>query len=118
MRGDGHGRVDAEWHRREHGGGDDGSVDKVVKRVADDHHLCGSAVHLTVVSVAMAQQHELLQHEERDDAGEERAEHLTRRQLGKSLGNETEQCDAEQRAHGVTDQPRHELGPPRLIDEE
>ena len=53
---------------------DDRAVDKVVKRVADDDERRRRAVHLALVGVAVAEQHELLENEERQDADEQRAE--------------------------------------------
>ena len=38
----------------------------------------GGAVHVALVGVAVAQQHQLLEHEEHQDAGEQRAEHRAR----------------------------------------
>ena len=75
VRGDGDGRVDAERNRREDRRADDRAVDEVVERVADEDERRGRAVHLALVGVAVPQQHQLLEDEERQDAGEQRAEH-------------------------------------------
>jgi hypothetical protein len=75
VRGDGDGRVDAERNGREHGGADDGAVDEVVKGIADDDERHRGAVHTAFIGVAVAEQDELFEHEERHDAGQQRAEH-------------------------------------------
>ena len=118
VRGDGDRRVDAERHRREHGGADDRAVDEVVERVADEDERHGRAVHLALVGVAMAKQHQLLENEERQDAGQQRAEHGGRRQRLERFGQQREQRDAEQRADGVADQPRHEARADALGEQE
>ena len=58
----------------------------------------------------MSQQHQLFEHEEHEDAEQQRAERLRRRQRLERLGQEREERHAEQRADGVADQPRQELG--------
>ena len=75
-----------------HRGADDRAVDEVVKRVADEHQRRGGAVHLALVGVAVAQQHQLLEHEEQQDAGEQRAEDRRRpasERLGSSASSAT-----------------------------
>ena len=74
VRGDGERGRDAERHRRDDRRRDHRAVDERVERVADDHQRRGAAgVHLALVRVvAVAPQHELLEQEEREDAGEQR----------------------------------------------
>ena len=52
------------------------------------------------------EQHELLEDEERQDAGQQRAEDRRRAQRVSASRQQREQRDAEQRADGVADQPR------------
>ena len=118
VRGDGDGGVDAERHRREHGRTDDRAVDEVVKGVADEDQRHRRAVHTAFVGVAVAQQHELLEHEKRQDAGQQRAEHGRRPQRVERFGQQRQQRDAEQRADGVADQPRHDAGADALREEQ
>ena len=106
VRGDGDRRADAERHRRHHRGGDDGAVDEVVERVADEHRQDAAVVHFAVVGVAVPPEHQLLEDEEEQDA--ERA--ACRRRCGAGscssvLGRIVEHRHAEQRADGVADQP-------------
>ena len=64
-----------------HGGGDDDAVDEGVDGVTQNHERDGGPVHVAfVVVVRMAPEHEFLEDEERDDAGEQRAERARRRQ--------------------------------------
>ena len=86
----------------------DRPVDEVVKSVADEQQLRGGGVQLALVGVAMAEQHELFEREEHEDPREQRAEHRLRREQRERLGKDVEQRDAEQRADGVADQPRHQ----------
>ena len=75
----------AERDRRPHRRADDDTVEKVVERVADDHHRRGHAVRLAVVRVAVPPQHELLEQEEQHDAAEQRAEHGPRGEMARAL---------------------------------
>ena len=75
MRGDGDRRADAERHRRHDRCGNDRAIDEVVERVADDDGEHAAVVHFAVVGVTVAPQHQLLEHEEQQDADEQRAEH-------------------------------------------
>ena len=59
----------------------------------------------------MPPQRELLENEKRENAYEERAEHVLRVERGERLRQELEQRDAEQRADGVADERRHEPRP-------
>ena len=109
VRGDGDGRVDAERHRRQHGRADDRAVDEVVERVADDDERRRRAVHLALVGVAVAEQHQLLEHEEREDAARAACRTRARGVSGvERFGQQRQQRDAEQRADRVADQPRHQ----------
>ncbi len=101
-------RADAERNRREDRGADDRPVDEVVERVAHEHQRRRGAVHPALVGVAVPQQHQLLENEEDENAGQQRAEDHGRRHERECLGQEREERDAEQRADGVTDQPRHD----------
>ena len=96
----------AERHRGQHGRADDRAVDEVVKGVADDHQRRRRTVHLALVGVAVAQQHQLFEHEEDQDAGEQRARTpAAGASIVNASGSSAEQRDAEQRADGVADQP-------------
>src|SRR5439155_25547727 len=53
-------------------------------------------------------EHEFFEDEERDDAGEQRAEDRRRFEIGERFGQQRQERDAEQRADGVTDEPRHD----------
>ena len=74
----GDGRADAKRHRRQHRGGDDRAVHEVVERVADEHREDAAVVHFAVVRVAVTPEHELLEHEEQQDAAEQRGEDARR----------------------------------------
>ena len=76
------------------------------------------AVHLALVGVAVAPEHQLLEHEEEQDAGEQRLEDPRRRQQAERLGQQREQRDAEQRADGVAHQPRHQARADRVGEEQ
>ncbi len=78
MRRNGQRRADAERDGREHGGADDDAVEKVVKRVADEHHGCSHAVHFAIMRVAVPPQHQFLENPEQNDAEEQRTQHAAR----------------------------------------
>ena len=107
VRGDGNRGRDAQRHGREHGAGDDRAVDEIVERVADQHERRG-AVRLAVVGVAMTPQDELLEHEERENAAEQRHAARRARAAGERLRQQPEQRNAEQRADGIADEPRND----------
>ncbi len=67
-------------------------------------------MHLALVGVAMAQEHDLFENEEHENAGEERSEHDWRRQCVQRFRQEREQRDTKQRADRVADEPRHDAG--------
>ncbi len=71
----------------------------------------GGAVHLTLVGMAMPQQHELFEYEEGQNACDQRVEDPLRRKLGECFWQQREQRHTQQRADGVADQPRHQTGP-------
>ena len=75
-------------------------------------------MHLAVVRVAVAPEHELLEDEEEQDAGEQRREYIGRRQVLERFRQQRQHRHAEQRAHGVADQPRNQPGPRGIVDEE
>ena len=79
-----------------------------MKRVADEHQRRRRAVDLALVRVEVAEQDELLEREEHQNPGEQRAEHWGRRKQRQRFGQEGQQRHTEQRADGVADQPRHE----------
>ena len=89
-----------------------------MERVADDHHRRGHAVRFAVVRVAVPPQHELLEQEKQHDAGQQRAEHGSWREMRERFGKQDEQRDAQQRADGVADEPRHELDAKTIVEEE
>ena len=120
VRGHGQRRGRAERNRGQHGRGNQRAVDEGVKGVADDDQGRGAAgVHLAVMSgVAMSPEHQLLEQEEGEDAGEKRAEGGGRRERSQRLGQQREQRDTEQRAHRVADQPRDQTHPQRVAEKE
>ena len=61
------------------------------------------------VSWQCRQMHQFLEQKERENADEQRAERMRRRNVVERFGQQREQRDAEQRADGVADQPRNEL---------
>ena len=69
------------------------------------------AVDLAVIAVAVPPQHELLEHEEQEDA--RRAPRRTRGAAAspERLGQQRQQRHPEHRADGVAHEPRHELDP-------
>ena len=88
-----------------------------MERVADEHRATPCRRALRSRGVAVPQQHELLEDEEQQDAGEQRAEHACGGSVER-LRQEREQRDAEQRADGVADQPRDEPGASGIVEEE
>ena len=96
---------------------DDRAVDEVVEGVADEHERRRRAVHLAFVGMAMAEQHELFEHEEHEDAGEQRAERRPAAGALERFGQQREQRHAEQRADRVADQPRDEARPDAVGEE-
>ncbi len=72
---------------------------------AEDGERHRGAVNLAFVRVAVAQQHELLEHEEGEDAEKERAEDGGRAQRFERFRQQGEERDTQQRADGVADQP-------------
>ena len=74
MRCDCNRRVDAERHRGEDRSADGRTVDEVVEGVAQQHERRCGAVDAAFVGVAMAQQYQLLEYEEDEDAGQQRSE--------------------------------------------
>ena len=89
-----------------------------MKGVADDHHRRGHAVRFAIVRVAVPPQHELFEQKEQHDAGEQRAEHGSWREMLERFRQEDEQRHAKQRADGVADEPRHELDAKAIVEEE
>jgi hypothetical protein len=101
-------------------GGDQYSIDKVVKGVSDhDHHAAASMIVLcrerlmrfALLDVAVAPQHEFFQHKENQDAGE----NSRRYPLGalghaKRVRQNIEEHRAEQRTDRKADQYRHMRG--------
>ena len=79
--------------------------------VADEDQRRGRGVHVAVVGVAVPQQHELFEHEENQDAHEQRAEHRARGKIGERFRQQSEQRDPEQGADRVADEPRHQTRP-------
>jgi hypothetical protein len=70
--------------------------------------VCTASPTITIVAVlfvAVPPEHELFQDEEREDAGEQRAERGRWRQLFECLRHQAEQRRAEQRAHRVGNEP-------------
>ena len=65
----------------------------------------------------MPQQYELLEDEEYENAGEQRAQDPRRPHQGEGFGQQREQRDAEQRADGIADQPGHDPLPHRVGEE-
>ena len=118
MRGDGDRGVDAERHRRQYGGRDNGAVDEIVKRVADDDDRHRRAVHLAFVGVAVAEQDEFFENEERQDAEQQRPEHRRGAKLIEGFGQQREQRDAEQSADRITHQPRNDARADALCEEQ
>ena len=90
VRGGGDRGADAERDRRHDGGADDRAVDEGVEGVADDDEGGGGVVvHRAFIRlVAMAPDHQLFEHEEREDAAKQRAERGLRRQGIERFGNE------------------------------
>ena len=109
---------DAQLVIGEERGGDQDAVDEIVEGVADDDHHAAAAVivlrhggrvvRLALLDVAVAPQHQLFQHEERQDAGEYGARDLLDA-VGhaEGVGQDFEEHGAEQRAHRVADEDRH-----------
>ena len=97
---------DGGQHRRAH----DRAVDEIMEGVAEQHERSGRAVDVALIGMAVTEQHQPLEHEEGQDAGEQRAEHVGGRQRLQRLGQQREKRDAEQRADGVADEPRNEAG--------
>src|SRR5262245_11973438 len=112
----GDGGAYAQRNRRQHGRTDDGSIDKVMEGVADHHGGDGAFVNLTVVRVAVAPEHQLLENEEQHDAAEQRPEDLRRRQVVERLGEQSHHRDAEEGADGVADQPWDQPGAKRIVN--
>jgi len=99
---DGNRRVDAERHRREHGGTDDRAVDEVVERVADEHERHGASRRApALVGVAMPKQHQLLEDEEVRDAASSVPNTAGGTAFSRASGSSASSRDAEQRADGV-----------------
>ena len=111
-------RADAERNRRPHRRADDDAVEKIVERVADDHHRRRHAVGFAVVRVAVAPQHQLLEQKKQHDAGEQRAENRPGREIVECFRKQNEQRHAEQRADGVADEPRDELNAKAIVEKE
>jgi len=98
------------------------------RRIARDHPFClrGSTdqdrqdraiVHLAVVRVAVAPEHQLLEDEEQEDAAEQRREDMERRQLVERFRQDAEHRHAEQRADSIADEPGDELRAGGIADE-
>ncbi len=85
VRGDGRGGADAQRHRGQHRGADHRAVHEVVDGAADQHQRRRDAVHLAGVGVTVPPEHGLLEHEEAEDARQQRAEHLRRRPEARAL---------------------------------
>src|SRR5581483_747703 len=66
------------------------------------------AVHVALVRVAVTPERQLLEHEEDEDAAEERREHAPRAQRRERLGQQLDKRDAQQRADRVADEPGHQ----------
>ena len=111
VRRDGDGRVDAERDRGQDRGADDRAVDEIVKGVTDDHQRRRGTVHLALVGVAMVNQHQLLENEKHEDAGQQGAEHGARRDGLQRFREQREKRDPEQRSDGVADETRHQSAP-------
>ena len=111
-------RVDAERNGGQHRGADDRAVDEIVKRVADDHERRRRAVHLTLVGVAMVNQHQLLEDEEHENAGQQGAEHGAGVMVFSASGQQREQRDAEQGADGVADEPGTQPAPDVVVEQQ
>ena len=110
----------AERHGRQHGRGDQGPVDKRMKRVADDHQRRRAArVDLAFLRVvAMTPEHELFEQKKHQHAAEQGAQSIRRRQRRQRLGQQGEQRHPEQRPDGVTNEPGDESDAESVADEE
>ena len=89
-----------------------------MKRISDDDREHAAVVHLAVVRVTVAPEHELLEDEEEQDAGEQRRKYIGRRKLLERFRQQDEQRHTEQGADRVADQPWNESGARRIVDEE
>ena len=116
MRDDRERRNHAELGALQKGRGDQHPVDEVMHRIADHDegaaaavivHLRVRIVHFAVLGVAMAPEQELLQHEEREDAAQDRGRGPMRIAAREGMRNHLEKRRAEQRADGEGHQHRH-----------
>jgi hypothetical protein len=99
-------------------GGDQHAVDEVVHGIAHDDQQPAAAlfvlvpvVHLAVLGMAVAPEQELLQHEEGEDAGEDRDRSLARRAFFERVRDHLEERGAEQRTDRVRHQHRYPARP-------
>ena len=78
--------VHPERNRGHHRRADNGAVDEVVKGVAEQDQRRRNAMNLALVGVAVAQEDQLLQYEENEDAEQKRPEHRPGPQSFERLG--------------------------------
>src|SRR5436190_10425408 len=83
---DGDRRADAERDRGHHRRRNHGTIDEIVKGVADYHADNAAVVDLAVVRVAMAPEDEFFEDEEEHDPGQQRREQTRWRDLLRRLG--------------------------------
>jgi len=89
-----------------------------VKRIADEHERHRGAMNLAFIGMAMTKQDQLLEDEEGQDAGQQRAEDGRRSKRIERFRQQREERDAEECADRVADQPRHEARPHLLCEQE
>ena len=107
---------DAKLEIGEEGRGDQHAVERVVQGVAREHEPGGTVFMriVVVLAMAMAPQHELLEHEEEQQAADEREPDAVRPALARALDGmrqERQQRRAEQRTGGETHEVRQAARP-------
>ena len=70
MRGNGQRGANAEWDRNEYRRGDDRAVGEIVQGTADKNEGSARVVDVAIFGMAVAPQHEFLDYEEHENAGE------------------------------------------------
>lgn len=110
--------ADAERDRRHDGRGDDGTVDEVVERVANEHGKYAALVHFAVVRVAVSPENKLFEDEEQKNAEQQRAEDLRRGKGFEGGRQQAQHRHAKQRTHRVADEPGNELRSRVVLDEQ
>ncbi len=101
-------RGDPERDGSMEGRGDHHAVDEVVKAIPDQDERCGAGVHCAVVRVAVAPEHDLLEHEEEDEAGQHGRGHGIDRRLRERRRDHAEEGGGEQGPGRIAQQPGEE----------